>query len=294
MVWGAIGAAAIGAGADILGANSASNAMAKAARNNAYVSQQTYNQQRRDLAPYRATGEAANAALARLNGLNMPATYQPQVTYSQIGKASEYEIVSAFQEFRGRRPTERELKYYKGRTRADQLYNDVVAPGIQAKSAELQASQPDPAEMDPYGDFIASPSYNFVRDEGLKAQDRNFAARGLFNSGARGKAASEYVANLASAEFDNYYNRISGQAQAGQNAAVATGDFASRFAGNAANANNDRALAKASGYLGRSGAASGAINNVLAAVPYWTNTRGGTSRKDPRYAQNYDPTNPYT
>lgn len=304
MAWGQIAAAGIGAAASIMGANSASNAMQRAARDNAYTSQQVYNQQRGDLAPYRETGIAANAAIARLNGLDMPVTYQPSRTYSEIGKASEYDVVTAFQEFLGRAPTEKERKYYAGRTRADQLYNDVIRPGVERKTAELTASQPaqqaNPnAPVNPndpegrYGDFYASPSYNFVRDQGLQAQDRNYASRGLFNSGARARAATEYGANVASTEFDNYYRRLAGQADAGQNAAVNTGNFASQYAGNATSANNNQALSRASGYLGRSGAVSGAVNNVLAAAPYWANTRA-PSRSDPRYSQPYDPTNPYT
>ena len=285
MAWGQIGAAVIGGAASIFGANQASNAMQRSAREANQLNQQVYNQNRADLAPYRNAGEASLNAVNRLNGIPMDTSYQPSRTYSEIGKATEYDVVSAFQEFLGRAPTKKERKYYSKRQRADQLYNDVVRPGIerltQEQAAAPQTTSPegpvnpnDPENR--YGGFYASPSYNFVMDEGLRGQDRNYAARGLMNSGARARAGTRYAADVASGEFGNYYNRLAGVATQGQNAATNTVNANNAYNNNAANNINNQGMARASGYLGTTGAISSGINNVLGSMPYWATTRRGT------------------
>ena len=286
MTWVAaatIGSAVVGAGASIYGSNQAAGAMASSARDAARVNQQIYNQNRSDLAPYRDAGTASLDAVNRLNGIPMDTSYRPSRTYSEIGKATEYDIVSAFQEFLGRAPTKVERKYYSKRQRADQLYNDVVRPGIERLTQEQAAAAPQTASPegpanpnDPenrYGGFYASPSYNFVLDEGLRGQDRNYAARGLMNSGARARAGTRYAADVASGEFGNYYNRLAGVATQGQNAATNTMNANNAYNNNASNNINNQGMARASGYLGTTGAISSGINNVLAAMPYWAGTR---------------------
>jgi len=55
--------------------------------------------------------------------------------------------------------------------------------------------------------FQADPGYNFRMSEGLKALDRQAAARGGMMSGAALKAAGRYGQESASQEFGNAYNR---------------------------------------------------------------------------------------
>ena len=74
------------------------------------------------------------------------------------------------------------------------------------------------------------PGYGFRLSEGLKALDRQAAARGGLISGGALKAAQRYGQDVASQEFGNAYNRLAGLAGVGQTATGAMGNAASQFA----------------------------------------------------------------
>jgi len=57
-------------------------------------------------------------------------------------------------------------------------------------------------------DFQTDPGYNFRLSEGLKALDRQAAARGGMMSGAALKAAGRYGQDVASQEYGNAFNRF--------------------------------------------------------------------------------------
>ena len=134
-------------------------------------------------------------------------------------------------------------------------------------------------------DFQADPGYAFRMSEGLKALDRQAAARGGLISGAALKASQAYGQELASQEYLNAFNRFqtnrtnllnplqamsdTGQtavntlSQAGQN----MGTNISNYMGNAgaaqAGAVTSAADARASGYLGAQEGWNQAINSAL-------------------------------
>jgi hypothetical protein len=303
----AVGSSVAGAGASIYGANKAAGAMKKASREELALQREMYNDQMRRNAPYEAVGGSALNAYARAMGLPQhradPAN-DPSMSYqwSQSGVASEYEVKKAFQEFLGREPTKTELKYYTGkrsgdslfkkstpsgvlggkkgnRQRANELYYDVIAPGL--KNRQSAAPQQQEVETDRYGGFEASPGYQFRLDEGARGLDRNMAARGLLNSGARGKAMTRYNQGVASDEFGNYMNRLAGAAGIGQTAANNANTMSGNFAINAGNAINNRGMARASGYLGMGNAVSSGVNNVLSALPYMQRPGGQPGRPPP-------------
>ena len=137
-------------------------------------------------------------------------------------------------------------------------------------------------------DFQADPGYAFRMREGLKALDRQAAARGGLISGGALKAAQNYGQDLASQEYQNAYNRyqtnrtnllnpLQSLAGAGQTSANTIGNAAENFgmqgsnalggAGTAqANAIQNAANARASGYLGSQQSWNSALQNV-AAIP---------------------------
>lgn len=94
--------------------------------------------------------------------------------------------------------------------------------------------------------FVASPGYQWQRAEGLKAVDRQAAARGGLMGGRAIKSAEAFASGLAASEFDKYYNRLFGLSSGGQAAA-------------GTQANIDMATA-----TGRSNALLGAGTNVAA------------------------------
>lgn len=117
------------------------------------------------------------------------------------------------------------------------------------------------------------PSYQFRLKQGQQALDRSSAARGMGYSGAQMKAAQDYGQGMASTEFGNYYNRLAGLAQGGQQAAGSMANAGSQYASNAgntfANLSNaqtgilgQQANARASGYSGQANAITGGLNSL--------------------------------
>jgi len=84
--------------------------------------------------------------------------------------------------------------------------------------------------------FKTDPGYQFRLSEGVNALDRSATARGGLYSGAAMKALSDYGQNTASAEYDNYFGRLSDLATSGQNAATNISSTLSSFAKDRANA----------------------------------------------------------
>lgn len=79
-----------------------------------------------------------------------------------------------------------------------------------------------------------TPGYQFALDQGLKATQNSYAAKGLGSSGAAMRGAADYAEGLAGTtfqnQFDNYlrnnmqvYNMLLGQSQVGGNAAAGLG-----------------------------------------------------------------------
>jgi hypothetical protein len=122
-------------------------------------------------------------------------------------------------------------------------------------------------------DFEADPGYGFRMSEGLKALDRQAAARGGLISGAALKAAQRYGQDLASQEYQNAFNRyqtnrgsvygmLSGQQGVGQTATNAMGAAGQNYANQAGEAYMGAGNARASGYIGQANALGGALNNL--------------------------------
>lgn len=122
-------------------------------------------------------------------------------------------------------------------------------------------------------DFQQDPGYAFRVSEGLKALDRQAAARGGLISGAALKAAQGYGQDQASQEYQNAFNRyqtnrgsiygmLSGQQGVGQAATNAMGQAGQNYATNAGNAYMGAGNARASGYIGQANAFTGALGGA--------------------------------
>lgn len=68
--------------------------------------------------------------------------------------------------------------------------------------------------------FMKSPDYEFTRSEGQRDIGNSFAARGGAASGNALKALAQYNENLASGEYNNWWNKQSGLAGIGSGAAT--------------------------------------------------------------------------
>ena len=142
-------------------------------------------------------------------------------------------------------------------------------------------------------DFEADPGYAFRMAEGLKALDRQAAARGGLISGSALKASQRYGQDMASQEYGNAFNRyqvnrsnqlnplmaISGY---GQQATNQLGQYGANFAQSGANTMTNSANAqsaglynageaRASGYIGQSNALTNALSSGLDAYGQFRN-----------------------
>jgi hypothetical protein len=111
--------------------------------------------------------------------------------------------------------------------------------------------------------FFASPDYQFRLSEGNKAIERGAAARGGALSGNAVKAAVDYSGNLASGEYNNYYNKLAaaaGMEQVGTGSAINAG---SNYANVVTGLNQAAGDARASGILGQANSITGAANQGL-------------------------------
>lgn len=123
-------------------------------------------------------------------------------------------------------------------------------------------------------DFQQDPGYAFRMQEGLKALDRQAAARGGLISGAALKAAQRHGQQEASQEYMNAFNRYqtnrSNQLNPletlmgrSQTAANQVGNAAGNYAQGAGEAYMGAGNARGSSYMGRGNALTGALNQGL-------------------------------
>ena len=106
------------------------------------------------------------------------------------------------------------------------------------------------------------PSYKFRLGEGLKALDRQAAARGGLISGGALKAAQRYGQDVASQEYGNIWNRLASQAGIGQTATNQLAGQAGQYGTAAGGLMTDAARARASGYVGSANALNQAIGGA--------------------------------
>jgi hypothetical protein len=110
--------------------------------------------------------------------------------------------------------------------------------------------------------FVTSPGYQFRMDEGRKALEHSAASRGLLKSGATAKALTRYSHDVASNEYDKWWNRnaaLAGIGQTATNTGVSAGNAA---AGNIGNALMQGGQARASGYANEFNALAGGANSL--------------------------------
>lgn len=128
-------------------------------------------------------------------------------------------------------------------------------------------------------DFQQDPGYAFRMSEGLKALDRQAAARGGLISGAALKAATRYGQDKASDEYMNAFNRyqtnranqlnpLFSLSDRSQMATNTLGTAGQNYANQAGEAYQGIGNARASGYIGQGNALAGALNQGINAYGY--------------------------
>jgi hypothetical protein len=151
-----------------------------------------------------------------------------------------------------------------------------------------------------------SPAYQFQQQQGMQGVLNQDASGQGALSGATQKDLIGYNQNLANTSFNNafnqyqtqnqnVYNRLSGIAQLGQNAASNTGQQGTALAGQAAQSATNVGTAQAAGTIGQANAISGGLSS-LSGLPWLYsgstggNTwNGGTPFANANGTLNYDP-----
>ena len=236
------GAALIGGVASVVTGNKAANAAKEAATTASDTSLQIYNQQRSDFEPWRQTGVNALSKLAKLYG---------------VGGTGSGGVTGGY------RPTQGGQAGY-GQFGDGQFFSDrgwtVPTPA--------DATGTGPANDNPFGEFYASPDYQFRLQQGIKAIERSKAASGKLRSIDAVKSINNYAQGEASSEYGNYVNRLAALAGIGQSATESTANAASQYGANANNATMAAGNARASAYANTGSAINQGVSNIAAAYLY--------------------------
>lgn len=243
------GATVVGGALSYAGANSAANAQERGARDATAETARQYDQTRTDLAPWRTAGGGAINTLARTFGLPTE------------GSPGQFDAASYLQN----NPdvaadpwaSQNALQHWQGWGQREGRASPMVGA-----TAPTAGGSPD------MSGFFQSPGYDFRRTEGMRGLERTAAARGGAFSGNALRALSEFNSGLASQEFGNWFNQLSGIAGTGQNATTTTanaGQNAAQSAGRNALYAGD---ARASGIEGRTNALGDTINGLAGLYGY--------------------------
>ena len=125
---------------------------------------------------------------------------------------------------------------------------------------------PGYARVDPTKTLRNTPGYQFQFQQGNEAVQRNLAARGLLQSGAAGKALTQYGQEFAGGAYQQYIQNLQQAQGIGENAAAQTGNAGARAAdaisGNQIYAGN----ARAAGYENLGNSIQGGLSGLAGAA----------------------------
>lgn len=111
--------------------------------------------------------------------------------------------------------------------------------------------------------FEASPGYNFRREEGEKAIERGAAAQGMSMSGAQMKDLNRFNQDMASTEYDNWFNRMSNLRGEGIGMSNQLANTGMQTGQGVADTQIGGAGARASGYMSKANIKNSLTNKLL-------------------------------
>lgn len=310
--------AAITAAATVGGAVISSNASDRSARaaqntatqNNA-LQESIFNQQRADLAPWRASGELALKEINRRLGLGSQAASVPVRDGSAGGVSTPGTSVGGNGVGRGGMIDQRDVAQFSPYMMGDDksampfaTQNNVlstdgstgpqVLPGTQGTTlpgttltgtsltgvpAVGGQSATDP--QDRYGGFYSSPGYQFRFDEGQRGINANRAASGSLQSGDAMRALTRYGQDYASNEFNTQLNQLFSVAGLGQTATGQGNALAGQYGAQVGQNNQNASNALQSSYGTQANTWSNALGNLGGNLAYNWPTGGGTGGQSP-------------
>jgi len=272
MVAAAIAASAVvGAGASLIGGSQAASAaeqgaqaQADANKYAADIQKQIFEQQRSDLAPWRAAGSAALSEITALNGLAPPTAGTTTTTGGTPGTTVRVPVGNSYAN--SSHPIFGAIASRVGNIELPGGYRLVTTGGTPGVTTTTPGQTSAQQQQAAYDRFRVSPGYQFSFDQGQQAVENSAAARGGVHSGATMKALDRFGTGLANQEYGDYYNRLAAEAGIGQTA-VAQGNAAAQNYGNsAAQLAQNTGAARASAYGQAGQAMSNAYGGVASAI----------------------------
>jgi hypothetical protein len=239
------------------------------------LQREIWEKQQADQAPYLQQGQWGINRLGQLmqntsNGAAIPQSQQPFTSNS----SSNNSIMSIVHGLHGQtqNPQNQQPQYQQVANKNGGQLNNPFDTYLKSKG--LAGGQFD----------TNNPAYQFQLKQGQRALDASAAARGMGYSGAQMQASQKFGQGLASQEYDkqynranqefgDYFNRVAGLSQGGQQAATTLGGQGNQYAQNAgstyANLSNaqtgilgQQANARASGYAANANAVSNTLGNL--------------------------------
>lgn len=274
MSWVAVavaGSAALG----YAGSQNATDAQKAGAEQGMRANQQAYDQQMRLNRPYQTIGTGAVNKLGQLLGLSGYESGAPVDVENYIRQAAGTGYDQGYRsgDLSRDKIIEGALANYKSGSYGDDQ-SALKTFGYQAPTTA--PSSEFGSLMKDFGtqDFEQDPGYAFRLSEGLKAVDRQAAAKGGLMSGAALKASQRYGQDIASQEYQNAFNRYQTNRQnklqplqyltgVGQNAANLSSANAGQYGQNMAQGYGDMANASASGEIAGANAIAGGVGQYL-------------------------------
>lgn len=280
---GAIGGAALSSKAQKKASKTAANAQLDATAQNNALAREQYGLNQAALAPWQQRGNAAGTAVNALLGIGQMAPANnngPAPTPANASALGFYGNGAAINAMGGGfgalgANLREGQSYFDGEPNA-LMYggsngfqpNDgfVSTQATDIRPAQTQHGNPNQQYQDAFANFRNSTGYQFRVGEGARALDNSFAGRGVGQSGAAAKAALNYGQNIASGEFANYLNALTGVSNQGLSAANAQAGVGTSLVNSVSNNNN-----AAAGALGNQAFANanaqgqmwGAVGNTL-------------------------------
>ncbi len=294
---GAVGSALISKSA----AQNAADAQAGAAANATQAQLQMYNQSRADQSPWRQAGGQAVNALSQwygLGGLGPSTAYGDQAGITGTPTAG-YDPSSGYRIGAGGMIGQEAAVGGAGYgasmfgpgsaiTANDprRTIQPVTGPAPRPGTGQQGAVGQQPID---YQKLLSSlPGYQFQLSQGENAVNSNLAARGLLQSGAAGKALTQYGQGVASDYATQYINGLQSLAGLGQTSAANTGALGGQAAGQIGSNMLYGGNAQASGYVGQANAINSGLSGLVGAYGQYR------TQQNQLYNQQYDQLQPYT
>lgn len=117
--------------------------------------------------------------------------------------------------------------------------------------------------QNPQQNFLASPGYEWARNEGQRGIQNTFAARGGVKSGNALKALADFNTGLAQQDYGNWWNQQAGRAGLGQTAVQNTNNVGANSANQTSNYLSQGGAARAAGLWDRGSIVGQNLNDAV-------------------------------